>query len=152
MYYEDTALVSHSWPFLSANITALVSSPPLGHGFHYFNIFPVEMDGFHCNLFVLAFLDGVIISELKALLSYSQPGNDIPKAGIIWNSILVPILRRFMIPFPSWTTGLECMTPSIGSTARVSFFLMIEDNGEKVSFPVGQNSSLKFSLWSAHWP
>lgn len=67
----------------SANITALVSLPPLGHGFDYFNIFPVEMGGFHCNFFVLAFPDGVIISEFKVLLSYSQPRDVIPTAGVI---------------------------------------------------------------------
>lgn len=67
----------------SANITALVSLPPLGHGFDYFNIFPVEMGGFHCNLFVLAFLDGVIISEFNVLLSHSQPRDVIPTAGVI---------------------------------------------------------------------
>lgn len=67
----------------SANITALISLPSLGHGFHYFNIFPVETGGFHCSLFVLAFPDGVIISEFKVLLSYSQPRDVIPTAGVI---------------------------------------------------------------------
>lgn len=67
----------------SANITALISLPPLGHGFDYFNIFPVETGGFHCSLFVLAFPDGVIISEFKVLLSYSQPRDVIPTAGVI---------------------------------------------------------------------
>lgn len=67
----------------SANITALISLPPLGHGFDYFNIFPVETGGFHCSLFVLAFSDGVISSEFKVLLSYSQPRDGIPTAGVI---------------------------------------------------------------------
>lgn len=67
----------------SANISALASLPPPGHGFDYFNIFLMEMGRFHCNLFVLAFPDGVIISEFKVLLSYSQPRDVIPTAGVI---------------------------------------------------------------------
>lgn len=85
----------------------------------------MEMGGFHCNLFVLAFPDGVIISEFKVLLSYSQPWDAMPTAGVIESSTLFGPSSKKGHDSPSWLRpDLVCTLPFIGSTEGPALMLL----------------------------